>query len=60
MNEPETSVRSAAHRYLPRMLPHGLETLSEMALDMRWSWNHEADTFWEKVDPELWEVTGSL
>lgn len=59
MSEPETSVRSAAHRYLPRMLPHGLEALSEMALDMRWSWNHEADSFWERVDPELWEATGN-
>jgi glycogen phosphorylase len=59
MDELETSVRSAAYRYLPRMLPQGLEALSELALDMRWSWNHEADRFWERVDPELWEATGN-
>jgi starch phosphorylase len=41
------------------MLPEGLEALSEMALDMRWSWDHEADAFWQRVDPELWEATGN-
>jgi starch phosphorylase len=59
MSELEISVRGSVYRYLPRMLPDGLEALSEMALDMRWSWNHEADAFWERVDPELWEATGN-
>lgn len=52
-------VRSAAARYLPRELPSGLEALSELALDMRWSWNHEADSIWQRVDEELWEATGN-
>jgi len=43
----------------PRILPPDLEALSEMALDMRWSWNHEADALWERVDRELWETTGN-
>src|SRR5579875_2713295 len=30
-----------------------------MALDMRWSWNREADVLWQKLDPELWEATGN-
>jgi glycogen phosphorylase len=49
----------AAEHYLPRLLPPSLEALSDLALDMRWSWNHEADMLWERVDPELWEATGN-
>ena len=35
----------------------GFESLSELALDMRWSWNHAADDLWQQLDPELWELT---
>jgi starch phosphorylase len=28
-----------------------------MALDLRWSWNHAADAIWERLDPELWDLT---
>ena len=35
----------------------GLDLLAELALDMQWSWNHEADEVWEKLDPALWELT---
>ncbi len=45
--------------YLPRKLPPEFEPLIEMALDMRWSWNREADVLWQKLDPELWEATGN-
>jgi starch phosphorylase len=40
-------------------LPQGLEGLAELALDMRWSWNHAADRLWEYIDPELWRMTGN-
>jgi starch phosphorylase len=33
------------------------EALSELALDLRWSFNHSADQLWERLDPELWELT---
>src|SRR6516164_4706567 len=33
------------------------DALAEMALDMRWYWNHSADAIWERLDPELWELT---
>ena len=46
-------------RYLPRQLPANLEGLAELALDMRWSWNHNADDIWQVVDPDLWEATGN-
>lgn len=31
--------------------------LEKLALDMRWSWNHEADTIWRQIDPSLWRMT---
>jgi len=33
------------------------EVLTELALDLRWSFNHAADKVWECLDPELWELT---
>ncbi|MDO8491364.1 MAG: alpha-glucan family phosphorylase [Dehalococcoidia bacterium] len=45
--------------YLVPPLPQGLESLVELALDMRWSWSHTTDRLWEHIDPELWAVTGN-
>ena len=35
----------------------GTEALSELATDLRWSWNHASDELWGRLDPELWELT---
>ncbi|HEX3906010.1 MAG TPA: alpha-glucan family phosphorylase [Polyangia bacterium] len=35
----------------------GLDSLVELALDMRWSWNHATDTVWRQLDSTLWELT---
>jgi starch phosphorylase len=35
----------------------GFDSLAELALDMRWSWNHATDKGWRHLDPELWEIT---
>jgi starch phosphorylase len=35
----------------------GFDSLVELALDMRWSWNHAADEVWRQLDPALWEFT---
>ncbi|MBE3096557.1 MAG: alpha-glucan family phosphorylase [Planctomycetes bacterium] len=35
----------------------GFGPLAELALDMRWSWNHATDKVWRQLDPELWEIT---
>jgi starch phosphorylase len=35
----------------------GFDSLVELALDMRWSWNHATDKVWSQLDPSLWEVT---
>jgi starch phosphorylase len=35
----------------------GVDALAELALDMRWSWNHAADQVWRTLDPSLWDLT---
>ena len=34
-----------------------MSDLAELALDLRWSWNHGADDLWRELDPTLWELT---
>ncbi|MFZ0954698.1 MAG: alpha-glucan family phosphorylase [Candidatus Sulfotelmatobacter sp.] len=33
------------------------DALTDLALDLRWSFNHAADRLWGQLDPELWELT---
>jgi glycogen phosphorylase len=33
------------------------EALADLALDLRWSFNHAADQLWERLDAELWDLT---
>ena len=35
----------------------GLDALSELALNLHWSWNHAADELWKRLDSALWEAT---
>ncbi|OYW77752.1 MAG: alpha-glucan phosphorylase [Verrucomicrobia bacterium 12-59-8] len=35
----------------------GFDSLAELALDLRWSWNHRADEVWRLLDPTLWALT---
>ncbi len=35
----------------------GVDSLAELALNMRWSWNHAADEVWQQLDPKLWGLT---
>jgi starch phosphorylase len=34
-----------------------LPALKELALDLRWSWNHSTDDLWEQLDSQLWQLT---
>ncbi len=47
------------NHYLPRAVPEPLQGLATLALDLRWSWNHGADTLWREVAPRLWEATAN-
>ena len=33
-------------RYLPRPVPEALSGLVDLALDLRWSWNHRESALW--------------
>ena len=37
--------------------PSGLDALTELAMDLRWSWNHFSDELWQRLDPTLWALT---
>lgn len=45
------------YRYLPRDLPTPLRALTELALDLRWTWTHAGDRLWRLLDEELWTRT---
>jgi starch phosphorylase len=40
----------------PPPLP-GMVALTELAMDLRWTWNHCSDELWRRLDPELWALT---
>jgi starch phosphorylase len=50
---------TVSSNYLLPTLPEGLEGLAELALDLRWSWNHAADKLWKYIDSELWGMTSN-
>jgi starch phosphorylase len=35
----------------------GQELLRQLAMDLRWSWNHATDELWRGLEPELWSKT---
>ncbi|WP_295679858.1 alpha-glucan family phosphorylase [uncultured Nevskia sp.] len=55
MNDLPTAHRSIA-RLLPRDIP-GFDCLIELALNLRWSWNHATDDIWRQLDASLWGIT---
>jgi len=52
----QTPVSKPIYSLLPTDV-EGFDSLAELALDMRWSWNHAADEVWRQLDPALWEFT---
>ena len=52
----QTRVLSPIYSFLPTEV-EGFDSLAELALDMRWSWNHYADELWRQLDPDLWKIT---
>jgi glycogen phosphorylase len=47
-----------ANYFLPPM-PEGMEGLIELALNLRWSWNHATDPLWEYIDADIWHLTSN-
>ena len=52
----QTPVSKPIYSLLPADV-EGFDSLAELALDMRWSWNHATDEVWRQLDPALWEFT---
>jgi starch phosphorylase len=52
----QTGLGHSIYNFLPTEI-EGFDSLAELALDMRWSWNHATDNVWRQLDPELWEIT---
>jgi glycogen phosphorylase len=52
----KTRVSHSIYDSLPTEID-GFDSLAELALDMRWSWNHATDNVWRQLDPGLWEIT---
>ncbi len=54
------SIQTPVSRPIYSLLPtevEGFDSLAELALDVRWSWNHATDAVWQQLDPALWELT---
>ncbi len=55
MNE-KTPVSQANYNSLHADI-EGYDSLAELALDLRWSWNHATDDVWRQLDAALWGFT---
>ncbi|WP_347986461.1 alpha-glucan family phosphorylase [Methylomonas sp. AM2-LC] len=52
----QTRVSHPIYNLLPVEI-EGFDCLAELALNMRWAWNHSTDGVWRQLDHELWEIT---
>ena len=52
----QTPISHAKERFVCADV-EGFDSLAELALDMRSSWNHAADQVWREWDPVLWDLT---
>ena len=53
MNE-RTRSNQSIYRHVPADI-EGFDSLAELALNLRGSWNHATDKIWGLIDPELWK-----
>src|ERR1035437_3788423 len=37
--------------------PQGIDALTELAMNLRWTWNHSTDELWQRLEPDLWART---
>ena len=52
----DTRIAHPIYGLLPTEI-EGFDSLAELALDVRWSWNHATDSVWRALDPAVWEFT---
>ena len=56
--EEKKDIHKPTYSFLPSDI-EGLDSLAELALDLRWSWDHSADEMWKEIEPDLWDITHS-
>jgi starch phosphorylase len=56
MMKDKTDIRKPVYSFLPSDI-EGVDSLAQLALDMRCSWNHSADEIWRQLEPNLWDST---
>ncbi|HNP28935.1 MAG TPA: alpha-glucan family phosphorylase [Nitrospirales bacterium] len=56
MNNHHNNATTSSY-FFSRPMPAGMEGLTELALDLRWTWSHFSDRLWERLDPEGWTLT---
>jgi hypothetical protein len=50
------SIKTRVSHPIYNLLPTDIEafdSFTELALDIRWSWNHATDEVWRQLDPDL-------
>jgi starch phosphorylase len=52
----QTTIRNPNDKSQPTEIAT-YDSLAELALDPRWSWNHATDEVWRRLDPALWDLT---
>ena len=52
----KTDIIKPVYSFLPSDI-EGVDSLAQLALDMRCSWNHSADEIWRQLEPDLWDST---
>jgi starch phosphorylase len=56
MMKDKTDIIKPVYSFLPSDI-EGVDSLAQLALDMRCSWNHSADEIWRQLEPDLWDST---
>jgi starch phosphorylase len=59
LNSDAAAKRIAVLAPFPSDLPQSLSALADLASDLRWTWSHEADAVWQRLDAEAWERSGN-
>lgn len=54
----EKPMRAVGQFTVEPRLPENLVNLKELALNLRWAWDHESRDLFRHLDPELWEISG--
>ena len=55
--KPGQSSKTSTSKKTGQQPASGMDALTELALNLHWSWSHRADQLWEALDSYLWHTT---